>query len=369
MSYRSRLFTKGDIYNIPDSDKLFIGAVNENLRFHMKHCPEFDKILQMHGFETDSLETVNDLYKIPVLPTMFLKEHSLFSVPENKRTISGTTSGTSGKPTEVSMDRNTTALAFFMVMRMFSYHKLFSPSPTNYVILGYEPSVRNKTGIAQAAYGMTLAAPALNRAYALKDTGRDYELDMDGVIRSLMEYEKKGSPVRLVGLPAYFLFLMEAMEKAGIRLELNPNSKVILHGGWKKFWRESADKRTLYNMSEKNIGITEKRFHDIYGPVEHPITYCDCKNHNFHVPIYSRIIIRDVKTMAPLGYGKPGLVNLITPLMGSMPYTSIMTDDLAVMHPGKECGCGIKAPWFELLGRAGANVRTCAADAGELLKG
>jgi len=63
-------------------------------------------------------------------------------------------------------------------------------------------------------------------------------------------------------------------------------------------------------------------------------------------------------------------MNLITPLVGSMPLTSVMTDDVAVMHPGESCGCCTPSPWFEILGRAGLeNIKTCAAGAAELLKG
>lgn len=47
--------------------------------------------------------------------------------------------------------------------------------------------------------------------------------------------------------------------------------------------------------------------------------YCDCKNNHFHVPVYGRVLIRDTKTLKPVQNGTPGLLNLITPLVGSMP--------------------------------------------------
>lgn len=59
--------------------------------------------------------------------------------------------------------------------------------------------------------------------------------------------------------------------------------------------------------------------------------------HHFHVPVYSQVIIRDIKTMEPLGYGRPGLVNLITPMIKAVPILSVMTDDVGVLHVGKEC--------------------------------
>jgi hypothetical protein len=56
-------------------------------------------------------------------------------------------------------------------------------------------------------------------------------------------------------------------------------------------------------------------------------------------------------------------------MLTSMPFCSVMTDDLAVLHPGGSCGCGNPAPWFDVLGRVGlSDIKTCAAGAAELLQ-
>ena len=96
--------------------------------------------------------------------------------------------------------------------------------------------------------------------------------------------------------------------------------------------------------------------------------YCDCPRHHFHVPVYSRVIIRDCDTLKPVKNGEIGLVNLITPMLAATPILSVMTDDLGVLHDGAECGCGIDAPYLEIIGRvAPDNIKTCAAGAAELL--
>ena len=102
--------------------------------------------------------------------------------------------------------------------------------------------------------------------------------------------------------------------------------------------------------------------------VEHPIFYNTCKHHHFHVPIYARVLIRDVRTLEPLPMGQAGLVNLITPLNRATPVTSVVTDDLGVLRPGEDCGCGINSPYLTILGRVGMpEIQTCAAGAAELL--
>jgi len=61
--------------------------------------------------------------------------------------------------------------------------------------------------------------------------------------------------------------------------------------------------------------------------VEHGVPYVDCKMGNFHIPNYGRIIVRDPATLKPLGYGKNGLLQFITPYLTSYPSISILSSD------------------------------------------
>ena len=117
------------------------------------------------------------------------------------------------------------------------------------------------------------------------------------------------------------------------------------------------------------MGVDEQHIIEFFGAAEHPILYTDCRYHHFHVPIYSRVIIRDVDTLEPVEPGHPGLINLLTPMVDNMPILSIMTDDLGILHT-EGCPCGEKAPWFEILGRVGIkDIITCAAGADTMLNG
>lgn len=368
MQSRKKLFKHKNLYNVAGTDALFTNAVRETVTYHAQNCMPYQKILENFNFKADCLQNIEDLHRIPALPTLYLKQHNLFSVPNNKLLLNGTSSGTSGKPSHVGMDFDSSRLALNMVLRTFNYYKLFSMLPTNYIVLGYQPSKHNKMGAVQTAYATTLAAPALHREYALKDMGTDYKLNVDGILNALHRYEKQNLPVRFMGFPHYFLLLLEELEKQNIKFVLHPKSKVFLAGGWKQFLDKKIDKFELYERSKEFLGIEEYNCKEFFGAVEHPVLYCDCKNHHFHIPVYSRVIIRDPVTLKPLPYGQPGIMNLISPLMKSMPFVSIMTDDIAVLHPPKTCGCQIESPWFEILGRAGANIKTCSATAQDLLK-
>lgn len=367
MSYGQRLFYHRNIYDLEATDGLFLNAVLENVKHHMENCPEYAGILSRLGFSPEEVKTIEDIYKIPPIPTLFLKNHTLYSPPGKHLMFKSTTSGTSGKVSEMALDWPSAWRGLGMVLGTFLTNKLLSPYPTNYIVLGYQPAKRNKIGAAKTAYAVTYTALAMHRAYALKDTGTEYALNLDGIKNALIRYEKAGLPVRFMGFPAYFMFLIKELADSGIKLRLHPKSLILLAGGWKQFFADQVDKPTLYAMSEETLGLGGGRIKEFFGAVEHPVAYFDCPNHHFHVPIYSRVIIRDLN-LKPVGYGVPGLLNLITPMMTSMPFVSVMTDDLAVMYPGEACGCGNRSPYFEVLGRVGlADIKTCAANASELL--
>ena len=195
-----------------------------------------------------------------------------------------------------------------MVLSVARYHGLFSGKLTNYIVLGWQPHRSNKTVIAKTAFGNTLFAPALHREYALKFRGGAYHLDQEGLLAALVRYAKQGRPVRLVGFPAYTHFLLKEMERRGISLRLAPGSMILLGGGWKQFYREAVDKEVLYGEARDRLGIPETHIREFFGAVEHPISYCDCRFHHFHVPVYSRVLIRDVDTLEPLPHGPGGAI-------------------------------------------------------------
>lgn len=368
MDYRNKLFTQSKLYDHKGTDSLFVKTVKHNIFFHSKHCPKYADILSNQKYNQKQLKSIEDLYKIPVIPTLYLKSHKLFSMPEKKLFIKATSSGTKGKKSRIGFDLKGLYYGAYMVFRTAHFHELLSYKPTNYIVLGYKPDKNNHTVISKSAFGATFFAPALHRAYALKTGPVGYRVDMDGLKKTLLNYSLQPFPVRLIGFPAYTYLLLKELKASGIRLKLHKDSRVLLGGGWKQFYTEKVDKPALYSLIHEVLGISESNCHEFFGAVEHPIIYCDCKNHHFHVPSYSRVIIRDVNTLEPVENGKVGLLNLLTPMLESMPLVSIMTDDLAVLHDSSECGCGIATPWFEVIGRVGVqDIKTCAAGAAELL--
>ena len=370
MSSRGRLFYHRDPYDLAGTDALFLEALRENCAFHYARCPEYRAILEDAAFTPDDLRTMDDLVRLPVLPTALFKGHTLFSLPRWRMPVIATSSGTKGQFSQVGYEVSGLLCALGMALRMGHLHHLFSPVPVHYVMLGYKPHRGNRTAVTKTAMGTTFMAPALSRTFALKYGPKGYAPDLEGIIRALEKHSRSPFPVRMVGFPSYTYFVLKEMAGQGIRLKAKPDSRIMLGGGWKQFYTQQVDKQILYDLAGQVLSIPEDHITEFFGAVEHPILYCDCPHHHFHVPIYARVIIRDVNTLEPVPNGTVGLVNLLTPLIKSNPILSVMTDDLGVLHDGAECGCGCTAPYLELIGRVGLkNIKTCAAGAAELLSG
>ncbi len=359
---------------------MFLQKIIENALFHFEHCQEYRRLLMARGFTKERIQNLESAQELPFLTTLYLKRHRLLSVPERKIRIMATSSGTSGNKSTIGYDLKSLWPALGMVLTLGKRHRLFSLIPSHYVILGYEYSRHEKMAVMKTAYGQTWFTPALSRTYALAYTRNascdaqyiiqgengKYILQSENVRKRLIRLDRQRFPVRITGFPFYAFLLLEQMKKEGIRLSLPKGSLIAFGGGWKQHGSWQVEKKTMYRLVWDVLGIPEEKCLEFFGAAEHPALYCACRNHHFHVPVYARVVIRDVETYEPVKNGTPGLVNLISPGLFSMPVTSILTDDLGILHDGTECGCGIQTPYLELLGRTGVKgIKTCAAVAAE----
>jgi len=370
MDYRKKLFKTKNPYDISGTEGEFLTAMRRNAEFHIANAPEYARICASEGFSPEMLKTPDDLKYIPPIPTLYYKRNKLYSMPDSRFMVHATSSGTRGVHSEIRFEFKALINDAHMVLNTTKYHGILSPVPVNYIILGYKATKNNRMGVAKTALLSTFYAPALSRSYAIKETPAGFEVDFEGIYKALEKCAKSPFPTRFMSFPSYTLMMLKEMERMGIKLNLRPNSRYLLGGGWKQFFTERVDKSELYDRIHDRLGIPEKNCTELFGAVEHPILYCDCPNHHFHVPVYSRLLVRDVDTLDALPMGSAGIANFLTPMLESMPLLSIMTDDLCVLRDGRECGCGIESPYFEILGRVGVtDIKTCTAGAEDILRG
>lgn len=367
--YMEKLFNSKKAYDLEGTEELFLQAMRENCEYHYKHCSDYRKILDSKDFKPDDMKTIDDLEALPFIPTAFFKRHHLFSMSQRRMVVKATSSGTSGGVfSKIGFEWSSLLRALKMSLRLVKYRELFTLRPCNYIMFGYKPHRSNKKAVTKSAMAATLLAPALHRTYALTYKNGNYTPDFEAVINAIVKYSKLKTPVRFMGFPSYTFFVIKMLKERGIKVTLPPHSKILLGGGWKQFYKEAVEKDVFYAMAKEVLGVEEQDIVEFFGAVEHPILYCECKKHHFHVPIYSRVLIRDVSTFKKVPNGKIGLVNLFTPEVNATPIISVMTDDLGILHDASECGCGIDAPFIEIIGRVGLkDIKTCAAGAADLL--
>lgn len=370
MSKRDKLFSLKKPYKTKESDTLFYQAVKENCIFQYEHNKEYKRILNKKGFSPyKDLNSYDDIAKIPFIPTLYFKKHEMLSMPKRKMLISATSSGTSGNKSHIGFNFKSLWRGLKMVISICRYHKLLSLRPARYIIFGYEYNRKVEMAIAKTAFGFTFFAPAKSRDYAIRyDKKEGYKLDLENIKAKLIKYSKGKTPIRTIGFPAYTYFLLKQMKEEGLKIKLPKGSKLTLGGGWKQFYAEKVEKEDFYALVKEVLGLEDKDIVEFFGAVEHPILWTDCRSHHFHVPVYTRVIIRDPFTLEPLPPGKIGLINLVTPMVDSVPLLSIMTDDLGILHEEK-CPCGEVSPYLEIIGRVGIkDIVTCASGAEEYLK-
>lgn len=370
MTTREKLFSYNKIYDQKGSETLFVQAMKESIEHHRLNCPFYEKLLTKRSFSLDEIKSIEDCAKIPTIPAQFFKHHEILSIKKENVEIHATSSGTQGEKSQIFLDNDSIKLGTKMAIKAMKYHSFISIIPTNYIILGYEPKVGNDMGNVKIALGMTRFAPVKEKVFALRPIGDNYEIDYFGIMNAFQRFNRQRLPVRIFGFPSYLYMLLKNMKDSGMKpLKLNKKSIVLTGGGWKKFNDLMIDKNDLYNMVEEFLGIPAKNCRDFYSAVEHSVAYPECENHHMHVLIWSRVIIRDVKTLEPLGFDQPGFLSFISPLVSSVPISSILMGDMAVLKDGRTCGCGIDTPYFEVLGRAGtAKARSCAIAASEYMK-
>ncbi len=365
MKLRRKLFNTKDPYD-GNTAGLFLASCRENFDYLISHCEDYGKIAK--GLGINSSSDIRKVSDIPVIPTMLFKQHDLRS---GRHMFVLTSSGTSGgHKSTIRFEFSAALAALKMSLKIARHRGIISFKPVRYIIMGYKPSRKVKVAASRTAYLTTFLAPALSRKFILKYTDEGLKPDFDSVVEALRKYEKSNIPVRFMGFPSYTFFLFRILEERDLLFKLPEGSKIMLGGGWKQFYQEEADKETFYKLAKKTLGIEEENIVEFFGAVEHPILYCDCSCHHFHVPVYSNVVIRDPDNLEPIENGKPGLVNLITPIARATPILSVMTDDLGILHDGSECPCGIKTPYLEIIGRvASEDIKTCAAGAQDILEG
>jgi len=352
-----------------NGDEEFLLAMKENLNWHSERSNFFKKFLQEKKVIVENIKSIDE---IPFIIATYFKWHELRSIHDDEVFLHLTSSGTTGQKSQMYFDEWTIKSAQRMVDDIFNYYGWNTPAiRVNYLLYTYAPTEGAKLGTAYTDNFLCKYAAANDVSYALKYLGSEgHRFEVSNVIETILKYSSEGLPLRIFGFPAFFYFTLQKMQELKIApVKLHQDSLVFLGGGWKGHQEKMIEKKDLYKLANELLGIPMERLRDGFGSVEHCVPYIECAKHQFHVPVWSRVLIRDVKTLEVLPEGEVGYLQFLSPYITSAPASSILMTDLAKLYQTKKCGCGLDAAYFEIVGRAGVSQnKSCAVAASDLLK-
>lgn len=342
-----------------EADDLFMRALQQECIFHYENNEMYRRFCDRKGFDPHKVFSIEE---IPPVSVSVFKElgFKLNSVPKEDLTLALQSSATSGVPSTIVVDKETSkrqAKAMIKVVGEF-----IGKERKPFLIMDIDPrsSYRKLLGARFAAVtgylrfanktGYFLKADDNNVSFFDVESIQDYVKDLD-----------PDKPVVVFGF-TYILYqnVLQSIENAGVKIQLPKGSKIIHIGGWKKLESQKISKE-LFNQRLSNcFGINPTDVVDIYGFTEQMgLNYPDCECGWKHTSSYVRVIVRDPITREVLPPGKEGLLEFVSPIPHSYPGNAVLTDDLGVID-ADSCCVGRSGTRFKIVGRMKkAEVRGC----------
>lgn len=342
-----------------EADALFMRTLQLECIFHYENNEMYRRFCDRKGFDPHKDFSIEE---IPPVSVSVFKElgFKLNSVPKEDLTLALQSSATSGVPSTIVVDKETSkrqAKAMIKVVGEF-----IGKERKPFLIMDIDPrsSYRKLLGARFAAVAGYLRF-ANKTGYFLKaDDNNVSYFDVEGI----QNYVKKldpDKPVVVFGF-TYILYqnVLQSIENAGVKILLPKGSKIIHIGGWKKLESQKINKE-LFNQRLSNcFGISPIDVVDIYGFTEQMgLNYPDCECGWKHTSSYVRVIVRDPITREVLPPGEEGLLEFVSPIPHSYPGNAVLTDDLGVIDDDS-CCVGRSGTRFKIVGRMKkAEVRGC----------
>lgn len=348
-----------DILNFPpyslsksEKERFLNPILNQLAHNHYINCPQFKKMMDAIGYDSDKKYNYLEL---PFLPVRLFKMFDLLSIEQKEVVKTMTSSGTSGQAvSKIYLDRNTSSNQTKVLAKIVS--SFIGQKRVPMIIIDNEEVVKNrKLFSARGAGILGFSMFGSKRIYALDE---NMQLKTESIIEFLQKH--KNEQVFLFGFTFIIWqhFYKQIIEK---KIKLDLSKGVLIHGGgWKKLVSESISSSDFREKLNSVCGINN--VHDYYGMVEQTGSiYMECEYGHLHAPIFSDVIIRRPFDFSVAEIGEKGIIQVLSILAHSYPGHSLLTEDEGILLGEDDCKCGRKGKYFKIVGRLkNAEIRGCS---------
>jgi len=347
------LYSEEDIFHWREEQRadFQLQVIKEAFCFHYDQCCLFRNFCQSQGAVPASIASLEDIPRIPLIPTSAFKSVEIRSVAEDQIVKVCCSSGTQGSISKVPRDNR--SLERFTGSIRLSAEQLLEPRSDAMVLnLGPDTEEAGDIWLPYVMGVLGLLRPAEN--YVIEDTFYVRSLSED-----LMELPST-TQAFVVGPPVFFVYLLKFLEEERIRLDRGSSAFIITVGGWKNALSEQIDRTEFMSQCMSRLGLNGvSSIRDAYNMVELNTVIFECEYGAKHIPPWLIVEALDPEQLNSVTSGHTGLLAFYDALPTSYP-GFVLSDDFGAVSK-EPCSCGRSGPTMEFHRRvAVVEDRGCA---------
>ncbi|CPU20213.1 Acyl-protein synthetase [Mycobacteroides abscessus] len=329
-------------------------VLRESFALHFERNGFYRAQCDAAGLIPSGIRDGADLHRIPLLPVSMFKQagaHVLMTCGLEDVEIEIRSTGTSGVPSVARRDSTTVTRASVGIFG--GYRDFLGISQGTGLFLC--PSTAEVPEMGMVKIFNLLTGMLDDHRYVV----REYSFDPDEALAHLRNWEGKMTR-HLIGPPFIIARFMKYLELEEIPLTLDPDSLIIMLGGWKQYTGNSISRDDFDEKAQRLLGIDPTRIRDMYGMIESNMLAIECEHQRKHVPPWCYISIRDVTDASvELEPGKTGGIAILDALNTAYP-GFLLSDDIGEVDES-DCPCGRTGQTVKFRRRRqGAELGCCA---------
>lgn len=344
----------GDALRVPREQwrQSLVDALRSSFAYHLENNAFYRA--QCDGVSPADIGGYRDLHKIPLLPVGMFKQtgaHVLLTAGLADIETEIRSTGTSGVPSVARRDALTTTRASVGILG--GYRDFFGISKGAGMFLCPSTAEVPEMGMVKVFNLMT--AMLDDHRYLVNN----YSFDPEDALAYLRRWE--GAMTRhIIGPPFIVARFMRFLELEQIPLTLDPESMIIMLGGWKQYTGRSISRDEFNDKAQRLLGVERSRIRDMYGMIESNMLAIECEHLRKHVPPWCYVSIRDIADPAmELEPGKTGGIAILDALNTAYP-GFLLSDDVGDIDES-DCPCGRTGQTVRFRRRRhGAELGCCA---------